>query len=159
MIPIFGYGAGLLYRRLQNRKRFLTIMLAAGLPTVIITTLIMKAADLPNAMFMSYFIEDADYYSLHTLNIIGFCGLIAVEFVLLSGVLRLMHSRLPKVVMNMSRCVMNVYIFQWFFIGFVSRILRENGTNIWFVLLTAVFVTAASYPAALLLSSVFEKKK
>ena len=158
-IPIFGYGAGLLYRRLQNRKKFLIIMLSAGLPTVIIASLIMKAADIPNAVFMTYFIEDPEYYSMHTLSIIGFFGFIAVEFVLLAGVLRLIGNKLPQVVMNMSRCVMNVYIFQWFFIGFFSRILRENGTNIWVVLLISVFVTAASYPAALLLSNVFDKRK
>ncbi len=145
VFPVAGYGAAALFKKAKSRGAVLLFSLIAGAALIALSELFMQVFGIPDAVIIgAHEATDASYYSMHPLCALCGCGVIAVEFIIANLIMMAANQRLPKFMSKMSRNVMEIYIAQWVFIGFLTPALIYV-TNLWINLLAGAAVTAASY--------------
>ena len=124
--PIAGYGAGKLFQTWKDLKKCYILLGVIGTVALVGGSVIMKVMGIPNAVIDPFNVTDLEYYALSTINVITGVGLIAVELVLASLLLKLTKGKLPNFVTDLSRNVMHIYIAQWLIIGLLSGLIAKT---------------------------------
>lgn len=130
VFPVFGYWAGILYRRWNNRSGFAVLSLVTGIILVPLSIIILKIKELPMASANPGWVEPVDYYSLTALNVVCAVGIICLEMATAFGLLTLSKGKIPSVFEYMSRNVMGIYLLQWAFISPMLPLLLKV-TDVW----------------------------
>ncbi len=145
LFPIMGYGAGILYRKWNDRKKFALTALAAGVLTVPSMVYINHVFGIPQGAANPGWVDVAvDYYSLTTTNIICAAGILCLELALMFGILTLTKGKLHWVLAHMSHHVMNMFCGQWLFI-IPFCIILSHVTDVWFNVLYGYLVLAVTF--------------
>ena len=158
MFPLMGFGAGILYRKWEDPKKFNILLGVTGIIALVGGSVVMLLIDMPNAVLNPFPVTDTEYYALSTLNIITGCGLIAVEYVAASLIMKLTKNKLPEFLANMSRYVMHIYISQWLLIGLLSGFISEV-VHIVPIILIATGVLIAAYLYSVVLTKLLLKHR
>ncbi len=159
IFPVVGYGAAVMFKKASSRREVIVDLIIAGITLIVSSQILMYVFGVTDAVILgAHEATDASYYSLHPLCAICGCGLIAIEFIIANLIMMAAKQRLPKFMSKMSRNVMEIYIAQWVFIGFLSPVLIRV-TNLWINLLFGVAVTFASYFGAELYIWLMSKHK
>ena len=137
--PIMGYGAGILYRKWNNRKKFALTSLVIGVVLVTISQLVIQLNDIRNAAMNPGWIEEIDYYALTFWNIICAVGIVCLELSLAFGIMTLTKGKLNSVLSFMSYNVMNIFVAHWLFVSPLFVVLIKV-TSVWSNALIALCV-------------------
>ena len=142
--PIMGYGAGKLYRKWDNRKKFALTALAIGAVLTPVSGIINKINEWPQAVLNPGWIESGtDYYALSANNIVGAVGVLCLEVAVVFGIMTLAKGRLHPLLASMSRNVMKIFCCHWLFVSPLFLLLIHV-TNIWINNLIALAVFVAT---------------
>lgn len=151
IFPIVGYGAAMAYKKFRDRRQFLKFAAITGVAAILSAELAMSAFDMTDAVLLfSLDTQEGFYYSMHPFCALCALGIIALEFVAASFVVKLFNNNLPPIIENMSRNIMEIYIAQWVIIGCLSPQIFEIDKP-WlnmaaaFVILVASCVVATVY--------------
>lgn len=156
--PILGFAAGSLYRKINCRKSFVIRMLCLGTAIILISTALMKKFDIINAAFYPYWTEDKEYYAMNSLSVLCACGMIAIEFVISAGVIKLNKEMLPTLITTMSKNVMSIYVIQWIFIISAGVWLVRINNAVIYVAVSAM-VLAASYVCSIIFTNFLKNRR
>ena len=115
-----GYGAAMAYKEIRDDRQFLKFAAITGIAAILSAELAIYHWDMPDATLLDSFeVDEGLYYSMHPFDATVALGIIALEFVAASFVIKLLKN-LPPIIENMSRNVMEIYIAQWVIIGCLS---------------------------------------
>ncbi|MBR3748081.1 MAG: acyltransferase family protein [Selenomonadaceae bacterium] len=120
IFPMVGYGAAMAYKEIRDDRQFLKFAAITGIAAILSAELAIYHWDMPDATLLDSFeVDEGLYYSMHPFDATVALGIIALEFVAASFVIKLLKN-LPPIIENMSRNVMEIYIAQWVIIGCLS---------------------------------------
>ena len=156
--PIMGFGAGSLYRKMNSQKGFAVFLLLSGIAALIISVAVMKHFNMPNAAICPYKVEDTEYYAMNSMSIVCGYGVIAIEYLLSMGIVKLKKNKLPKLITTMSKNVMYIYVIQWIIIGISSSLIARLRNAVVYVILSLI-VLAATYGLSILIDRILKKDK
>ena len=129
--PLMGYGAGNLYRKWNDRKKFALTALGIGIvlvpSAVILNNMLGRAQGAANPGWVETAVE---YYSLSTIDVFCAIGILCLEIALVFGLLTLSKGKLHWILADMSENVMNIFCGQWLFMSPFCIILTGI-TNVW----------------------------
>lgn len=157
--PTIGFLIGLLYKKWDSKKLFFTVLTVTGIISVTVSSLLMKQLDIPNAALMPYFVEDVDYYAMHSLNVLCCCGVVFLEFALCSFFMKLTKKKLCRSIQQLSRNVMHIYIVQWMIIGCLCKVIGGFTTILPVLLTAALTLVAACFIAIVRLKIIMRSAK
>ena len=150
LFPIMGYGAGILYRKWNDRKRFALLSLAVGAVLTIISEAVILSKGMPNASMNPGWVTEIDYYALTPMNILCAVGLVCLETAVAFGILSLTKGRLHPLLSDLSKNVMEMFVAHWIFISPLYPFLLKV-TSVWvnvaigFVILLLTWVLVSGY--------------
>ena len=145
IFPIMGYGAGLLYRRWDNRVKFMSLAMVTGAALVTVSEIATRMKGLPRgAANPGWVIDEADYYCLSPWSVVCAVGIICLETALAFGIMSLADGKLHPVLANMSRHVMAMFIVHWIFVSPLFLYLIHV-TNVWYNVLIGLGTLIATY--------------
>ena len=148
IFPMVGYGAAMVYKKIHDKRQFLKFAAIAGVAAILIAESAMYHWDMPDAALLDSFeVDEGLYYSMHPLNSLCVLGIIALEFVAASFVIKLFNNNLPPIIENMSRNVMGIYIAQWMIIGCLSPLIFQLDSS-WLIVVTAFVILVMSCTVA-----------
>ena len=156
--PVIGYWMGVAYRKSQNHTKYNIILGVTGSIAVVLSTVLMNIQNIPNAALDPYNVTDTEYYAMSSLNCLCGYGMIALEFVLASGLLKLTKGVVPHVLLEMCKNVMHIYVAQWLFIGLLAKEIANVYSTLTSILISTVVLVAA-YAYAVLRESFLKKHK
>ncbi len=117
----------------------------SGTIALLVSSILVRVLGMPDAMIVDVVtVRDGVYYALHLIYAITGYGIIMIEFVLASLILRATRNRVPGFMLTMSKNVAQIYIVQWLVIGLLSPVLVLV-SNIWVNILIGFFVLLLSY--------------
>ena len=130
----------------RNGKKKTEIFAAlSGTIALLVSSILVRVLGMPDAMIVDVVtVRDGVYYALHPIYAITGYGIIMIEFVLASLILRATRNRVPGFMLTMSKNVAQIYIVQWLVIGLLSPVLVLV-SNIWVNILIGFFVLLLSY--------------
>ncbi len=159
VFPVAGFGAGYFFKQLNDKKKYLLIaVLAAGIQIVFGLWMMQRLGMEDTVLFRKYNVEESLYYGMHPVYAICGLGMIAAEFVICAGIMKLTKDTIPAFMTEMSRNVMDIYVFQWIMIGFLSPVLAEM-KSIYANMTVSVLVLAAAFYLSRLLEALKEEKR
>ncbi len=124
VFPVAGFGAGYLYKKLDDKKKFILIAVCAGIVQIIFGLWMMQQLGMEDTvLFRKYDVEESLYYGMHPVYAVCGLGMIAVEFAISTWILKLTKERIPSFMTEMSKNVMDIYVIQWMIIGCISPVL------------------------------------
>ena len=144
VFPIMGYGAGLLYRRWSDRKKFALASLEAGTVLILVSEFFIHRNKIPDAAMNPGWVQEIDYYSLVPWNIVCACGIICVELAIAFGILTITKGKIHWIFLDMSRNVMRMFLVHWAFVSPLFLVLLHV-TNVWINALIGLAVLIVTF--------------
>ncbi len=124
VFPVAGFGAGYFYKQLNDKQKYVLIATAAGIVQVVFGLWMMRRLAMEDTvLFRKYDVEESLYYGMHPVYAICGLGMIGIEFVISTMILKLTKGTIPAFMTEMSKNVMNIYVLQWVMIGLFSPVL------------------------------------
>ena len=158
IFPVMGYGAGLLYRKWNDRKRFALLSLVAGVLLTGVSQTVIVVTGTPFGAMNPGWVTEIDYYSLSPWNIVCACGIVCLETAIAFGIMTLAKRQLHPVLSELSLNVMEMFLVHWIFISPLYPLLLHV-TDIWINVLIGLTVLVATYFAVKLWKSIINKGK
>ena len=145
IFPIMGYWAGILYRKMNDRTKFMSLSLVIGAAAVTVSEIIIRMkGQAHGAANPGWVLDEADYYALSFWNIICAVGIICLETGLAFAVLSLTNGKLHPILADLSRNVMEMFMAHWLFVSPLFLYLIHV-TNVWYNVLIGLAVLIATY--------------
>lgn len=122
IFPMLGYGAANLYKNRWSQKEVIIFSAVTGIISVVVAKFAMKNFGvIDGVLFSTMDMDIGNYYSMHPLNTLCSYGIIALEFLAATLFVQFMNGSVPKIIENVSRNVMQIYVIQWILIGCLSK--------------------------------------
>lgn len=122
--PVAGYLFAHVLQRVEDKRRFYSLLLAASATLFVVYTLLLNACDYG---VMDIYLDDDRYYQQ---DIIKFSWIILICFICFGtsyfASLLLRDGRLKSLIMYMSKNLNSIYIMQWILIGWNSIFLMRK---------------------------------
>lgn len=144
VFPVLGFGMAFFCQR-NGKNKALIFAAWTGTVALLASSILVRGIGMPDALIVDVVtVREGVYYALHPLYAIAGYGIIMIELVLASFILRAMHNHIPGFMLTMSKNVAQIYIVQWLAIALLSPVLAFV-SNIWINILIALFVLLISF--------------
>lgn len=144
VFPVLGFGMAFYFQR-NGKKKIVSFAAWTGTVALLVSSILVRVNGMPDATIVDVVtVYEGVYYALHPLYAISGYGIIMIEFVLASFILRVTCNHIPGFMLTMSKNVAQIYVAQWIVIALLSPVLAIV-SNIWVNILIALFVLLLSY--------------
>ena len=154
--PLAGYWLGNIYRKLNDRRGFIKLLLILGIPTFVLSEIMVTVKGLPHEVLNPGGYDEFYFYAMSTWSMIGGFGLLVLELALFMILREIFQFSLPQVVAYVSKNVIFIYVTQWLILGCLYPYLFHI-TNLWINLSIGLCVMFVVYLLCRLKDRVFRE--
>lgn len=113
VFPVLGFGMGFYFQR-NGKKKLVSFAAWTGTVALIVSSVLVRVNGMPDAAIVDVVtVYEGVYYALHPLYAISGYGIIMIELVLASFILRVTCNHIPGFMLTMSKNVAQIYVAQW----------------------------------------------